>query len=436
MKEQQRYLKPTHTIPGLSIEDRSSDLDELINFLEIRNIQTKNTRLDRYQKYLKLVSEQGVEKSDPKTIFKNVSDERFKHGLDWYLYVLREVDELAFILKGLQQHVPNGVDDRLIKIVGGSDFAALDRNTESRNLQFELRIASYFCLAGFLVDLSTDTDIVASKGRHNFYIECKRVSNPKQLEENLLKAKHQLLARMPTKGHFLSKCCGVIAVDVTKVAYPHNGLTIGVTNEHAKDVTQNALRKVSDRIGHVNFFSKKPAIIQCWLQIHIPGLVEYPPQVFTRFSSLFILNQSTQAKYRSALSLMHEATDVASLREPRETPPKNINRYLELPAGSELWLESEIESTFKRLSDPRCHKELYRVSNDAVGLLYDRLIGSLTVRGEKYDFSELDLMYFLSRMSALDVLFLEKKLFEFDQPNSRVELLFLMFLHKYPVYEG
>ena len=203
--QQANYSKPTHSLPSLSIDDRFSDLEELRSFLEGRGIQTKNTRLDRYQKYLKLASETGLENFDPRSIFKNVTDDRFQHGLDWYLYVLREVDELMLILKGLKQYVPNGVDERLTKIVGGSDFAALDKNTESRNIQFELRVASYFCLAGFLVDLTTDTDIIASKGRYHFYIECKRVSNSKQLEENLLKAKQQLLARMPTKRHLLNK---------------------------------------------------------------------------------------------------------------------------------------------------------------------------------------------------------------------------------------
>jgi len=287
MTEQNSYPRPTHSLPAISIEDRFSDLEDLRGFLSARGIETKNTRIDRYQKYLRALSEVGLEKTNPNSVFKNVADDRFQHGLDWYVYVLREVDELLHIVKGLKVFVPAGIDERLRKVVGGSDFAALDKNSESRNIQFELRIASYFCLSGFLVDLSTDTDIVASKGRHYFYIECKRVSNGKQLEENLLKAKQQILSRIPLKKRFLNRCYGVIALDVTKVAYSHNGLTVGVTNDHARDVVQNALRTVSEKIQKVNFFSKKPPVIQCWLQIHIPGLTENPPQAFTRFFIAF-----------------------------------------------------------------------------------------------------------------------------------------------------
>ncbi|EZI27320.1 hypothetical protein [Pseudomonas extremaustralis] len=433
--QQANYSKPTHSLPSLSIDDRFSDLEELRSFLEGRGIQTKNTRLDRYQKYLKLASETGLENFDPRSIFKNVTDDRFQHGLDWYLYVLREVDELMLILKGLKQYVPNGVDERLTKIVGGSDFAALDKNTESRNIQFELRVASYFCLAGFLVDLTTDTDIIASKGRYHFYIECKRVSNSKQLEENLLKAKQQLLARMPTKRHLLNKYYGVIAADVTKVACSHNGLTMGITNEHARDVVQDALRSISDKIGRINFFSKKPAIIQCWLQVHIPGLIEQPPQIFTRFSSLFIINPNTQAKSSAALKLVHEATASANLADPRELPPKKISRHLNLPAGTKLWLEPEIDIVFKGAADPELYKKLFQSGADEIDQLAKKTIGGITIKNEEYGFSMLDLVHFLGKMPQADIEELEVRLFG-DNHNSRVELLCMMFLHKYPFYES
>ncbi|GFZ71985.1 hypothetical protein PSE10C_27270 [Pseudomonas amygdali pv. eriobotryae] len=389
---QNSYPAATHSLPGLSTDDRFSDLESLTSFLNGRGIETKNTRIDRYQRYLKIASDQELESIDPKNIFKNVTDGRFQHGLDWYLYVLREVDELAHILKGLKVHVPVGVDERLRKIVGGSDFAALDKNSESRNIQFELRIASYFCLAGFIVRLDTETDIIASKGRQHFYIECKRISNSKQLEENLLKAKRQILARVPKKKRILHKYYGVIAVDVTRVAYTHNGLTLGITNDHAREVVQSALRSISEKIELIRFFSKKPPIIQCWLQIHIPGLIESPPQAFTRFSSMFTVNPETAISCKAALLLLHNVYAGSDFSDPRESPSRKINTELNLPAGTQLWLSPNISDLMLKASDPGFYKRINESITDDFDDIAKALVGGIVIKGKKYDFSMVDLV--------------------------------------------
>ncbi|KPX17524.1 Uncharacterized protein ALO71_02117 [Pseudomonas amygdali pv. dendropanacis] len=399
---QNSYPAATHSLPGLSIDDRFSDLESLTSFLNGRGIETKNTRIDRYQRYLKIASDQGLESIDPKNIFKNVTDGRFQHSLDWYLYVLREVDELAHILKGLKVHVPVGVDERLRKIVGGSDFAALDKNSESRNIQFELRIASYFCLAGFIVRLDTETDIIASKGRQHFYIECKRISNSKQLEENLLKAKRQILARVPKKKRILHKYYGVIAVDVTRVAYTHNGLTLGITNDHAREVVQSALRSISEKIELIRFFSKKPPIIQCWLQIHIPGLIESPPQAFTRFSSMFIVNPETAISCKAALLLLHNVYAGSDFSDPRESPSRKINTELNLPAGTQLWLSPNISDLMLKASDPGFYKRINESITDDFDDIAKALVGGIVIKGKKYDFSMVDIVAcFAKKLIAL-----------------------------------
>ncbi len=433
---QNSYPAATHSLPGLSINDRFSDLESLTLFLNGRGIETKNTRIDRYQKYLKIASDQGVDNVDPKSIFKNVTDVRFQHGLDWYLYVLREIDELAHVLKGLKVHVPNGIDESLKKIVRGSDFAALDKNSESRNVQFELRIASYFCLAGFIVRLDTETDIIASKGRQHFYIECKRISNSKQLEENLLKAKQQILARVPKKKRILHKYYGVIAVDVTRVAYSHNGLILGITNDHAREVVQSALRSISEKIERIKFFSKKPPIIQCWLQIHIPGLIESPPQVFTRFSSMFIVNSETAISCKAALLLLHNAHAGIDFSDPRESPPKKINTEINLPAGTQLWLSQDISDLVFTASSPGLYKSINENAADDFDNIANRLVGGIIIKGKEYDFSMIDLVAFLAKRPDDFVKHVCAQLVGDDDSKYRTELLCMLFLSKYPFYDG
>lgn len=99
-----------------------------------------------------------------------------RHALDRWLYVLREVHELTWIGEGLRVCDVTGLEDKLRLVVGGADFAALDRNTASRDTQYELRIAAYLGRAGFRVRLDTLTDIVATRRRTTYHIECKRIA--------------------------------------------------------------------------------------------------------------------------------------------------------------------------------------------------------------------------------------------------------------------
>ena len=127
-EENRSYPVPTHSIPWLQLSAHVEDLVELQSFLESRGISTGNTRIDRYKKYLEQAT--CSDSINEAQIFKNISDTRFQSDLDWMLYVLREVHELMWILKGLKANIPKGVDDKLRKIISGSDFAALDTNTE------------------------------------------------------------------------------------------------------------------------------------------------------------------------------------------------------------------------------------------------------------------------------------------------------------------
>ena len=218
------YAVPTETISSLDLSHHLHDLMEIRTFLESRGIETRNTRIERYGKYLELSLSDGAESVDTEKIFKNAAGKPFRSPVDWHLYILREVHELMWILKGLKAHVPVGADEKLRLIAGGRDFAALDVDSQSRNTQFELRIASYFCQSGCEVDVSTDTDVIALTDRHLFFLECKRIGSKNKLRTRLSEARGQLARRMPRKG-LKQRPLGCIAIDVTRVAFTHNGLT-------------------------------------------------------------------------------------------------------------------------------------------------------------------------------------------------------------------
>ncbi|GHC35613.1 hypothetical protein [Aidingimonas halophila] len=333
MEKEKTYNLPLQTLPSLEYSHHFQDLVELNEYLSLKGIRLKNTRIERYLDYFSLVLE---EDSDPWRVFKNSLTGPFESPLDWELYVLREVHELMWILRGLKCKEPLGGDEKLELMIGGSDFAALDKDSDSRNAQFELRIASYFLQYGCHVDLTTETDVIAVSKKEAFYIECKRIASSKQLSKRIRDAEVQLQKRMPAKRDGRN-VFGCVAADVTKVAYKHNGLTFAFTSDHAKDTIQKDLKKVVSHLEAKSDFGMKKRIFNYWFQIHIPSLVSHPTSVSTRFSSFHKLKERANRKEIRAAKNFCEIFETASLNpDRREIPPRQLKprtRY-HIPAGA------------------------------------------------------------------------------------------------------
>ena len=415
--ESKFYALPTESIPLLNSTDSIADLIEMREFFNSRGIQTKNTRIERYIQYLtERISGKPL---NEKSVFKSSVDERFKSSTDWLLYVLREVHELAWILKGLKEHPPAGLESKLEMLVGGSDFAALDSNTHSRNVQFELRIASYFCQAGCEVDLTHITDIIALNKEYAFFVECKRVGSLPQLKKRLKEAKRQLNRSMPSRynGRIAFGC---IAADVTKAVYPHNGLTWAITYEHSKDILQNKLKGIANNLPNTELFSGAGKIIKYWLQIHMPCLIQHPPTTATRFSSYFIENYKSGLNGILALKILREVFDVSSRPDTRQIAPQALipRKGVGLPKG-----------TKGRLVEDRIMREL--VKNGRIAdLSPESIVAELILYDEKYEFDLSELEALIFHMTNI-----EGYTLKYDTLESRLEIVVGMLMLRYP-YEN
>lgn len=353
-RDHESYPLPTETMPRLNIRHHLEDLKLIRNLIESFDISTLNTRLDRYARFLKEADTKGIETVDASSIFKNSVDSRFKSSYDWLLYVFREVHELMWIIKGLQNHPPLGVKEKLEVIVGGRDFASLDKDSSSRDAQFELRIASYFCQSGFEVDMSTETDIIAKTDQFQFLIECKRISSEKQLRKRLSEARNQLRKRMPRKdGPRINMGC--IAADVTKLAFSHNGLTFGMTNEHSRDVIQSKLKYISSRFGDSLSFDSSRKLLGYWLQIHIAALIlkPDPPTPTSRFSTYHIQEPNLNRRERRAARTFYKKFEEVSVTDARASPAHALKprHYVKIPKGATISLDKEKLKSFLAQDD-------------------------------------------------------------------------------------
>ncbi|WP_137971705.1 hypothetical protein [Pseudomonas sp. F(2018)] len=410
------YRLPEETLPGISFKDHAADLRAIKEFIDTLGIKTHNTRIARYLQYFDDLAEER--EIDESKIFKNVNDARFQSSLDWHLYLLRETHELMWILRGLKKHTPKGIESKIEKIVRGSDFAALDTNTESRDTQFELRIASYFCQTGCTVDLSTDTDIIALTDKCAFYVECKRIAGSRNLKDNFAKAKDQILLRMP-KSHDGKHTYGVIAADVTKLGFTHNGLTMGLTTDHARDIIQDKLREIGQKTSTLPIFTGRPDIIECLLHIHIPSIITHPPATTTRFSSYSLHNKKSNRKSRSAINALHAIFQASKIIDDREIPPTKlkIRKSIDIPAGTAFHLEQELITSILSATRSQAYEQ-------------NAIVASLKMNNLTHEFTASELETVIKRIPAARLHQLAN-----SETTDRIELILEMFAQRYP-YEN
>jgi hypothetical protein len=334
------YPYPEAALPVVPTDVLTERLRRFEELCSRHGVATRNTRVDRYRRYLEL-PRKGWDLDTG--IFIAPPGSPIQHGLDRLLYVMREVHELTWIGEGLREADNDGLADKLRVVVRGADFAALDRNTESRNTQFELRIASYLQRAGFRISFSTLTDIIATRDSVTYYIECKRVASPALLTRRIKEAADQVEARMPL-GTWSRGRYGVVAADVSRVAFTRNGLTWGRTADHARDSIRKELSDIHARHLQNGSSLIGRRVLGIWLQIHIPCLILNPPQPATYFSSLFLGDMKPGIRSAWAMSQFMANALGPVAADPEEIPsqPVELRNSITIPAKTSWEFDDDL----------------------------------------------------------------------------------------------
>jgi len=180
---------------------------------------------------------------------------------------------------------------------------------------------------------------------------------------------------------------GFIAVDVTKVAYSHNGLTLGWTTEHSRDVIQRELIRVADQVGNFPLFRDCRTLLGYWLQIHLPTLIMHPTQMATRFSSCHIFREDMSPKGQRAVRSFQGIFEGASKGDSRETPPrrKTLRGEVCFPKGSLLFLEPDILREFLERGTVQERDR-------------DSTVAHVTIDGRRHEFSFFELRLLLDNL--------------------------------------
>ena len=104
----------------------------------------------------------------------------------------------------------------------------------SRDYQYQLRVAAYFIKSGFTVDLSTESDILVSKSGFTFFVECKRLKSPAKVRARISEAYKQLQRHLQSVS-FQHGFFGMATFDITKIMQPNLGMSAARTPDGCRD---------------------------------------------------------------------------------------------------------------------------------------------------------------------------------------------------------
>ena len=330
------------------ISNSQCGIEKLIQFRELLinlGINAQHSRIAKYIEFLEAINKDL--NFDPSKIFTETHDDRFQSLQDWFVYAIREISELFWIYRALSIRMPKGVEEKLKLINSGRDFAAFDTNSTSRDTQFELRIASYFCSKDLIIDVSTETDIIVEFEKFFLYIECKRIHSEKKLMRKIYEANDQLKLRMPKKRGD-KPCYGIIAIDVTSLAFPHQGLVFGVTPEHNRKIIQDKIIGIASNINSDNVMAQNSRLMAIWENIHIPATRMQPTGFETRFSHNMIpKNFEIRKEILHFLKIKHTIEESADESTKENTTRKlTIRKKISLPKGTTFGYNNSLLQLF------------------------------------------------------------------------------------------
>lgn len=161
------------------------------------------------------------------------SNSEFDFSSKWHLSQYQSA--LEFLIVFDFYRAKNIVLDRkLVRSVCRGQLVTPEETGISRDRDyfFELKVARYFLVSGFNVDLSTEADVAATFGDKEIYVECKRLWSEKNAHKRIKEAEEQIKRRLEGKG---KKSAGWIFIDASflfsegKTPYPYRDVRAPIT---------------------------------------------------------------------------------------------------------------------------------------------------------------------------------------------------------------
>ncbi len=199
---------------------------------------------------------------------------QFKRDFPCQVTALSEAMELMRIHKGLADLYCSDLQDKIKFVLSGKEGRPSASDFDpSRDIAFELLLASRCRQAGLKIDIGDKADLVVYCNGMELFLECKRLKSSDKVNKRIKHALRQLHSRYKS-AQSPTSARGLLALSITDLINPAHGLMVGSTVKevgakldryvdtfifHNKKIWQSTLDKRS--IGAFIEFST-PAIIE------------------------------------------------------------------------------------------------------------------------------------------------------------------------------
>lgn len=194
-------------------------LDKACAWLDELGIAYSRTRIGRYKNLFGALARYQL--ADTLDAFYD------QYSFENWVNAAHEVAELARIYEGLCEQAAPALVTRLKNAVKGQELYTLDSEHRSgRDFSFELAMAAKFVGAGLPVDFGHDADIRVLLEGFTFFVECKRLKSPKQIQKRIKEGIKQLHKRY-VKSKEPHSARGMLALSIGKTVNENLGLLEG-----------------------------------------------------------------------------------------------------------------------------------------------------------------------------------------------------------------
>lgn len=210
-----------HNFSKSSYIEVYDEFEKACDWLASCGVHYSKSRINKYKEILAKLAE--AQKSN--SLFDIRDDIKFVE----FVNSAQEAEEVISIYRGLSQINSDLFQDRLVKILKGTEFRVDElHNSHGRDIAFELLVAAKFANSGFPVDFGTEADLKVEYKNVTLFVECKRIKSRKKVQRRIKEALKQLHKRYKTASDpSFSK--GLLSLSIGNIINPDMKLLTGKT---------------------------------------------------------------------------------------------------------------------------------------------------------------------------------------------------------------